>query len=307
MTIILKGNFMRFIPQILISALFILSPVFAVDFPITETDDQNIAVTLNAPPQRIVSLAPSNTEILFALGLNDRVVGVTEYCDYPPEAAQKTQVGGFSKSSLEAIVSLQPDLVLAARLNPLDLLDGLRALDIPVFAVGPTSLDDALFTLYRVGWLTGTKQAADSLVASLDERKTAIQTRIQKIVLKNRPRVLWGMLKAPMYTSGAKSFIDDLIRLSGGTNLGAQAGSGWPQVGLETLVTWNPQVIITSSDPGKIQTALTQLQQIEGWKEIEAIQNSRVYHIHPSLLQRPGPRVIDALEILANRLHPQTP
>ena len=110
-----------------------------------------------------------------------------------------------------------------------------------------------------------------------------------------------------MYTSGAKSYIDDLIRLSGGTNIGAQAGTGWPQVGLETLVTWNPQVIITSSDPEKIQTAITRLQQIEGWKEIEAIQNSRVYHIDSNLLQRPGPRVIDALEILANRLHPQIP
>ena len=89
--------------------------------------------------------------------------------------------------------------------------------------------------------------------------------------------------------------------------IGAQAGTGWPQVGLETLVTWNPQVIITSSDPEKIQTAITRLQQIEGWKEIEAIQNSRVYHIDSNLLQRPGPRVIDALEILANRLHPQIP
>ena len=285
--------------------LFALSSAAASQgFPITEIDALGNSLTLKTPPGRIVSLAPSNTEILFALGAGQQVVGVTSYCDYPVEAAQKAKVGGFSDGSLERVVSLNPDLVLAARFNPLEVLNSLKQLGIPVFALAPTSVAEVLQTIRQVGRLTGRRAEAAHLVQELTEQKHTLENRLAGT--RTRPRVLWGVLEAPMYTAGKGSYIDDLIRLAGGQNIAADAGAGWPQIGLETLVSRNPQIIITTGvAPGKIPSALLRLQSTDGWQSIDAVVNGRIYHIDPNLLQRPGPRVIQALETLAQQLHPE--
>ncbi|GAG52585.1 unnamed protein product, partial [marine sediment metagenome] len=204
-------------------------------------------VVLKGPASRIVSLAPGNTEILYAIGAGDRVVGVTDYCNYPPEATRTLKVGGFSNPSLEGIVALRPDLVLAARFNPLALLEGLRQLGIPVFALAPGTMGEALQAVRQVGKLVGLAPSAARLEASLKARVQAVNSLVETIPMSARPRVLWGRLDAPMYTAGPGSFIGSLIRLAGGANIASDAASDWIQVGLETIVARNPEVIIVSS------------------------------------------------------------
>jgi len=282
----------------------LITPLIAADLPVTETDVLNHRITLSEFPRRIVSLAPSNTELVYAVGAGDQLVGVTTYCDYPPEASGITRVGGFSITSLEKIVSLRPDLVLAARLNPLEVLESLRQLDVPVFILAPGSLEETFLTIRLVGRLTGKTAGLDSLESELKERIQAVEESVRSIPHQDRPRILWGLLQAPMYTAGGGSFIDDLIGLAGGVNIASDSGEGWPQIGLETIVAKNPEVIITSVSTEEVAAELARLQVTDGWKEVDAIIQSRVYYIDSNLLQRPGPRLVDGLEQLVKVIHP---
>lgn len=280
------------------------APAAAADFPVTLTDALNHSVTLRARPDRIVSMAPSNTEILFALGAGPQVAGVTTYCNYPPEAAEKPNVGEFSRSSLESIVSLDPDLVLAARFNPMDVLEGLRRLDIPVFALAPSRLSDVLDTIEQIGRLSGHAAAADSLARTMRSRISRVRRAVACVPDSARPLVLWGRLEAPMYTAGPGGYLNDLINLAGGRNIAADARVDWPQIGLETVVDRNPDVIIVSGGDANIGRDLKRLRNTGGWREVGAVIHGRIYNVDPDLLQRPGPRIVDGLEQLCRILHP---
>ena len=273
-------------------------------FPVTLSDALGEAVTLDARPVRIVSMAPSNTEILFGVGAGDQVVGVTTFCDYPPEAATREQVGEFSRASLEFIVSMEPDLVLAARFNPMEVLEGLRRLGIPVFALAPRSLDDVMHTIGQVGRLVGRSDRADSLVTHIKGRINRIRESVATVPDLHRPRVLWGRLQAPMYTAGPGGYINDLIELAGGKNIAADATADWPQIGLETLVARNPEIIIVSGGDADIEAELARLRKADGWRQLDAVATGRIYNIDPNLLQRPGPRIADGVELLCEALHP---
>ena len=260
---------------------------------------------LAPPPLRLVSLAPSNTEIVYAVGAGDRLVGVTEYCNYPPEAEQVETIGGFSNPNLELIVSLRPDLVLGARFNPLEVLSALRRLDIPVFVLAPRTLEETFIAVRQIGFLTGQDDPASELQACMRTRIEALASVVEPIPEESRPLVLWGKLGTPMYTAGPGSFIDDLIRLAGGRNVAADAQTAWFQVGLETIVSRNPQIILVSSvDPETIGRDVERLRNTPGWEEVDAIVAGRVYHVDLDILGRPGPRLIDGLEILAKIFHP---
>ena len=250
-------------------------------------------------------MAPSNTEIMFALGAGGQVAGVTTYCDYPPAAAEKPEVGEFSRSNLESIVALEPDLVLAARFNPLEVLEGIRHLGIPVFAVAPSRLDDVLASMNVVGKLTGRVAQADSLVRALRVRIDRVRRATSALPDAARPVVLWGRLEAPMYTVGPGGYLNDLIEFAGGRNLGADARSDWPQIGLETIVSRNPDVIIVSGGDADIAKDLERLRATAGWQEVRAVIDGRIYNIDPDLLQRPGPRIVLGLEALCGVLHPR--
>ncbi len=297
---------MKPLPHLVLSILLLfVTPSQAQDFPLKLADALGDTLTLHAYPKRIISLAPSNTELLFAVGAGSRVVGVTDYCNYPPQAAWKPKIGGFSDASLELIVSKQPDLVLGARFNPQESLDGLRRFNIPVFVLAPSTVDETLSALLQVGRITGQDEAAARLEAALVVRVQAIKEAVDEIPVHARPRVLWGKLSAPMYTAGPGSFIDDLIRLAGGGSIVHDASANWPRVGLETIVDRNPQVIVVSSTPPpKIGEALNRLRKTPGWKKIDAVISGRIYHINLDLLGRPGPRLVDGLERLAHAFHP---
>ncbi len=268
-------------------------------------DDLGHEVVLSHSPERIVSLAPSNTEILFAVGAGSLVVGVTKWCNYPPAAQQIQQVAGYSDLNIEQITAARPDLIIAARGNDLDGLRTLQKMGIPVFALNVQSLDGMVDAIRRIGVLTLMHSKSDSLARQLELRLKIVADRVKE---RPRPRVLWGYVSEPVYTAGPGSLIDDVIDRAGGLNVARQAEGTWPQVSLETIVGWAPQVLLTSLGGGmQPATQIERLQGIDGWKDLPAIKHGRIVHIEGDLLTRAGPRLVDAVEILVEQLHPEEP
>jgi len=267
--------------------------------PIAVEDDVGNTVTLNAQPQRIISLAPSHTEILYALGLGDRMVGVTEYCNYPPEAAEKPKVGGFSDVDLEQVVGLEPDLVLATSLHTAEVVPALQERGIVVFVADPQTVLEVLETIRTIGHITGKDQAAEALIARMQERIDAVQATIGDAP---RPTVFWE-LGPELYTAGPGSFLNDLILMAGGENIAADADSPWPQLNLEAIVLKDP-VIVVLADHNYGETA-EMVTQRPGWGNITAVREGRIIElIDDDIFSRPGPRIVEGLEFLAQAFHP---
>lgn len=267
-------------------------------------DDLGEVFDLKAIPQRVVSLAPSNTELLYALGLGDRLVGVTEYCNYPPAAQSVAQVAGFNSVNLEKIALVRPDLVLAIRGNDMESLRSLRQLGIPVFSLDIQSLEGVGAALRRVGQLLGVAQRGHALADSLDVRIAAVRSRAAGA--RVRPTAMWGFWGDPIYTAGAQTMIDDVLNAAGGDNVGRRAQGAWPQISLETVVMWSPDILFTTHVPGGSQNLAAEverLQQTDGWKLIPAVRHRRVYYVEGDWLLRPGPRLVDALEHIAECMH----
>jgi iron complex transport system substrate-binding protein len=278
-------------------------------FPLTATDDLGATIVIPSPPQRIISLSPSTTEIIYALGISDRLVGVTEYCDYPPEAKTKENVGGYINFSIEQVIALKPDVILAAHGNPIEVIDNIRKLGTPVFGCNPKSLNDVLMTIERIGQITGIDSTASRIVSSLRERVKTISDSVSKIPDSERPRVMWGGWDPPIYTAGPGSFINDLITLAGGKNVAADASTPWPQYSLETIVLKNPQILIIPDIHGNdtvkgLEDVKRTLRRRAGWNNIDAVKNGHIYYIDMQILGRPGPRLVDGLEQLAKCLYP---
>lgn len=268
-------------------------------FPVTIVDGVGNEVTLEREPERIVSLAPGHTETLYALGLGERVVGVTAYCNYPPEAAEKTAVGDFAGIDLEQVVGLDPDLVLGSTLQMGDVVPALQEHGIPVVVATPESVLEVLTTIDLVGRITGRQETAQALVADLRERIDAVQEAVRDAP---RPTVFWE-LGAELYTVGPHTFVDDLIALAGGENVAADADSPWPQLSVETIILKDPQVIVLA-DHNYGETA-EMLKERPGWGEISAVKEGRVMEItNDDIVSRPGPRLVEGLEFLAQALHP---
>jgi iron complex transport system substrate-binding protein len=268
-------------------------------FPVTVIDGVGNEVTLESEPERIVSLAPGHTETLYALGLGDRVVGVTAYCNYPAEAAEKTQVGDFAGVDLELVVGLDPDLVLASTLQMGDVVPALQEHGIAVVVATPESVLEVLTTIDLIGQITGRQGTAEALVSALRERIDAVQQAVQDAP---RPTVFWE-LGAELYTVGPGSFVDDLITVAGGQNVAADADSPWPQLSVEAIILKDPQVIVLA-DHNYGETA-EMLKERPGWSEISAVREGRVIEItNDDIVSRPGPRIVEGLEFLAQALHP---
>lgn len=258
---------------------------------------------------RIVSLAPSVTEILFALGAGDQVVGVTDWCDYPPEAAQKPKVGGHIDFSIERVVGLSPDLVFGAHGIPLEHLHRLRSLGFRVLAENPADFNETMAQILRVGSLVGRQEAARGIVAGMLRDIDAVTRRVEG---RPRPRVMYGSWEAPVFVAGPDNFIDEAIRLAGGTNIAADAGTPWP-VGysIERIVGHDPEIIVRGYYPatgvsmGEKARSIADLQADPVWGRITAVRTGRVYWIDENLLVRPGPRLTQGLKELARLIHPE--
>jgi len=270
-------------------------------FPLTITDDLSNEVTIEAEPQRIVSMAPNHTQILYALGLGDRVVGVTEYCNYPPEAQEKPKVGGFSNIDLEQVVGLDPDLVLGTSLHAQSVEPALVERGLKVVLINPETVEDVLERIVLVGRVTGREGAAVALSAELRGRIEATMEKVQGA--ENNPRVYWE-LSNDLYTAGPGSFIDDLIVRAGGINIAADAKEQWPQLNLEALILADPEVIVLADHPyGETAEGVKAR---PGWADISAVKNDRIVEVlDDDLVSQPGPRVAEALEFVAKVLHPE--
>ncbi len=266
-------------------------------------DDLGRSVNIEGIPQRIVSLDPSNTEILFALGLGDKVVGVTEYCDYPPEAKDKEKVGKTKPPDIEKIIALQPDLILAASYQAEDVIPTLEEMKFPVFALAPKNLDEVLKDIEAVGWLTGSDSKASKLVAELESRVKAITDEIERLEPEEKPRVFYICWTDPIYTGGRKTFIDDLIVRAGGENLFADI-EGYKTVDVEAVIARDPEVIIASTMLGA-GNAPEWVRSEPLLKNVAARRNERICEIDPHLIDRHGPRIVEGLEDVAKCIHPE--
>jgi len=275
-------------------------PFMANLAPRTFVDDAGRKIFLADPPSRIVSLAPSVTEMLFAVGAGEQVVGVTSFCDYPPEAQAKPKVGG-AFPNLEVVLSLKPTLVVAPRdfIRP-DMVAKLDQLKIALFILDAGSLEDVLRHIRTIGRILGRSEKADAVAADLRRRVTEIKARTAGAA---RPRVFYVLNSDPLMTAGPGSFIHQLIELAGGANVAAGAPVSYPRLSLEEVVKQDPQVILfpVGDDEGIPDQ---EQQRWLRWTTLSAVKQNRFVRIPSVLLDRPGPRVVDGLELLARQLHP---
>lgn len=276
------------------------APAAAPAFPLTVTDDAGREVTIAAEPARLLAFAPSNTEILFALGLGSRVVGTDDFSDYPEEAKALPKAGGIVNPNFEKIVELDPDLVLTIGGTD-EFVAELERLGIPVVVIQPQTFDDVLDRIDLIGRVTGAREAAGKLTAELRGRVQAVTGALAGLAEDERPKVFVEIWYDPLFTAGPGAFIHDLIGLAGGVNIAADAGEAWPQYSPEDVVAKNPDAIVTF-----FQETVDQIKagQRPGWDRIAAVENGRILVIDQNILSRPGPRLVEGLETLARFLHP---
>ena len=284
-----------------------ITPVPTIDGTISLTDGLGRIVTIAHPAQKVVSLAPSNTEILFAIGAGSQTIGRDEFSDYPAEAKSLPSIGGsMGKYNTEQIAALKPDLVLAAEINTPEQVKTLSDLGLTVYYLSnPKTLDDLYTNLETVAKLTAHQSDAASLIASLKIRVAAVDAEVSQ--LSSRPTVFYEIdASAPdnPYTVGPGSFANVLINRAGGTNLVELAGikDAYPQISLEQVVTINPTIIVLGDSMWG--TTAESVAQRPGWDKLAAVQNKQVYTFDDNLVSRPGPRLIDGLEALAKLFHP---
>jgi len=260
---------------------------------------------VNVPenPLRLVSLAPNITEIVYALGLGDELVGDTDNCDFPPEAKSKPHVGTMVNPSLERIVALKPDLALGTpEANRRETADQLERLGIPVYGVTASTLHGTVASIEDLGKVLGRAAEATRLVAQMQARIDRVENRIKA---QPEPRVLFVVWYRPLITVGPHTFIADVIRAAGGIPIGADLKGEWPRLTLEELLPLNPDVILFPKTES-FSPSLTEFRGLPGWKDLRAVKDGRMYFVSETI-ERSGPRLVDALEELANILHPRQP
>ena len=275
---------------------------------ITVTDDLGRLISITSAPQRIVSLAPSNTEILFALGLGDRVVGVTTYCNYPPQVESLKDsgkidvVGGYVDPDLEKILSLRPDLVVASQIHDSGVVSLLEKQKIPVFVVDPSNLSGILLSIEKVGKITGRATEATALTQQMQSRIKAVSDKVSSLPKK---RVLYVVWHDPVQTAASGTFEDEIIEKAGGVNIFHDL-SGYAEVDPEAIAVRNPEVIIACTGMGEgADKPFHWAETDRGLNQTDARKNGRIYLADGDLITRTGPRIVDGLEMFAKFIHPE--
>jgi len=240
------------------------------------------------------------TETVFTIGAQDRLVGVTDFCDYPAAARQKASVGGMISPSLEGIVALKPDLVVATTAgNRHETFDQLARLKIPVYLVNPVAVRDVLDLIARLGRLTDRVEAADRVAAALRERIQAVSARVAG---RPRPRVLYVLWPDPLIVPARGALVSELIGLAGGDSVTADGGEGYPRYSLEAALARNPEVILVASHDATRSPLVRS--QWERFTQVPAVSAGRLHTVDGNLMHRYGPRIVDGLEVLARLIHP---
>jgi iron complex transport system substrate-binding protein len=278
---------------------------------LTLVDDHGFVLNLTSYPEKIVSLAPSNTEIIFAVGSGDKVVAVTDYCNYPYnfsawiEEGNMSSVGGYWNPSIESIVSLDSDLIIASP-GSAAAVDNLRSMGYNVLMLDPKSINDVLQDIILVGRATGKDVEAGMLVGTIRLRMDSVISKVSGSTY--RPSVYCEIWYDPLMSAGPNTWIGELISSAGGQNIFENATSEWPIVSSEAIIQQNPNIIIFPHAHGDFQFwgSFDEVKARTGWDTISAVQNDQMYVINSDIVARGGPRLADALEILAEIIHPES-
>jgi iron complex transport system substrate-binding protein len=273
----------------------------ATSYPLTVTDDAGRSVTVARRPQRIVSLAPSNTEILYALNLGDRIVGVDEFSNYPPEAQSKPKIGSYSAANLEQVVARDPELILASGITRPDVLNALSSRGLAVIVLNPVDLPGVLANISLVGQAADVNAEAGRLRGSLEARIASVAERVKGTTTK--PRAFVELDPTLFFSIGPKSFVDDLITRAGGANIAADTGTPYPQLSQEQILARDPEVILLAD--GSQGVTPESVKTRPGWGNVSAVKTGRIIVLDEDVFLRSGPRSVDALEAMLRYLHPE--
>ena len=280
--------------------------VSEASFPLELLDQADRVVRIEEVPKKIISLAPSNTEILYALGLENKLVGVTEYCDYPESAKDKPQIGGFSTVDIEKVVAIQPDLVLAANIHRDEIVPELERLGFAALTLDPGNIGEVVEAIQLIGRATDEQDKALQVVAEMQERIKSITDKTASLTEMQKPRVFYILWHDPLKTVGRGSRINELIVKAGGINIAGNLEGDYPTMSLEAVIMADPQVIVAGSGHGSGQNLPLDFVMAESrLEEVAARRDNRVYSIDSNLTSRPGPRIVDGLEELAIMIHPE--
>ena len=268
----------------------------------TVSDQLGRNILVPDKPRRIVSLAPSITEIVFALEQEHRLVGVTRYSDYPPEAAKIPKVGSYVRLDIERIVALNPDLCIATKDgNPKAVIDRLASLKIPVYVVNPHNLDTILETILEIGTILNAGNRADCLTTSMYKRIQQVKARVAQV--DHRPRVFFQIGISPIVSAGTETVIHELIELAGGKNL-AKGPIAYPRFSREQVLALEPEIFIITSMAR--QAVFDEVKaEWRRWPNIPAVRDERIFLVDSDLFDRPSPRLVDGLELLTRLIHPE--
>lgn len=275
----------------------------ATKYPFTLKDTTGTEITLQKAPQRIVSTSTAETEILFALGLGDRVVAVSDFDNYPEEAKAKPKVGGVSAPNVEAILAANADLVVTGISIKEDALAKLRSLNLPLYKTEPKSINDIFINITELGKLTDKQKEAQALVDKMKKEIERIKTAVGAVKPEEKKKVYIEF--SPGYTVGQGEFMDEVLRLAGGLNIAADT-KGYNKINEEKIIQDNPAVIFyTTGTKDKAGQTLDQIIKARnGWDKIEAIQNGRLIGVNQDTLNRPGPRIVEGLLAIAQGIYP---
>lgn len=289
---------------ILIVTLLLCGAAADAEAPPSKIVVDAVGRTVNLPvvPRRVVALAPSITEIVYALGSQECLVGVSQHSDYPPEAAELPQVGSFVNLNVERIAALQPDLCLAIKDgNPVTAVEQLEALGVPVFAVNPVDLETVMQSVTAIGDVLNARPRAQALIAQMQQRLDLVAAQVA--TLSHRPKVFFQIGVSPIVSVGSATFIDKLITLAGGTNI-AGGVTPYPRFSREQVIALAPEVMIVSS----MDRAAVFEQVLDEWRQwpaIPAVRDKALYIAPSNLFDRPTPRLVEGLEVLLRLLHPE--
>jgi iron complex transport system substrate-binding protein len=267
----------------------------------TFTDAMQRQVTVPRQVKRIVSMAPNITEMLFAIGLDEEIVGVTSFCDYPDAAREKHKIGGYYDPNMEAILSLAPDLIVTTPDGySKERVEKLDETGIPIFVVNPQEVDEVPETMITLGEVTGKDDIAKRVVERLRIRIEAVRKKVSSIPAEKRPKVFYEIGHDPLITAGPGTFVDNMISAAGGINIASDAPTGWPRYSVEAVIMKEPDVIITAphTSSGGDNAVSADMSIWHRYSTIPAVRNGRIHQVDPNILFRSGPRIVDGLEKL---------
>lgn len=293
-----SSRFRLFLLSLIVNSLFLSAQNRVV------TDDRSFRIEMESPPRRIISLAPNITEILFALGLEDSIVGVTRFCDYPPQVVNITKIGGLVDPNLEKIISLNPDLIIGFRGNPIRILEKMQEFHLPVFIMEMGTTIDSVFEIIKtVGTITWMEDRADTLIHVLKTRYQKILAAVEDVHFF--PKVFFSLHGLGLWTCGKGSFMDDLVRKAKGINIAGNIQKKWLLLSQEHLIQEDPDfIIILSRSQKEFLKAKKWIKKRVSFKNLQAVKTDKIYFLDENLATRPGPRIFDALDHLARLIHP---